>query len=267
VHFIRELDEYFSLRKTPEKLRLPLVFRSISDHFAKQWTLTAYGQLRTYDDFKRAFTELLWDSTRQYEIRCRVYQDRYDYRSEESFSEHYIRYANMASMLSPAMSEQDLLGAMVTHYELKIQACLLSANVKSTQEALAVLTKLQSLENLKDQYRTPRRDFEHQDKTRRTPRGPPSDRIGNRRPNGNVQVRHVRRDNRDRNPRGNPLRDSRTNQARKDSFGGQGRADDANDRQLNASAQDFVPFGTLRRHDSQLPNMTHDGGRSGVSNA
>jgi hypothetical protein len=142
VHFIRELDEYFSLRKTPEELHLPLVFRSISDPFAKQWMLTAYGQLRSNDDFKRAFTELLWDSTRQSEIWCRVYQDRYDYRSGESFSEHYIRYANMACMLSPAMSDQDLLGAIVTHYEPRIPACLISANIKSTQEALAVLNQI-----------------------------------------------------------------------------------------------------------------------------
>jgi hypothetical protein len=137
VHFIRELDEYFSLRKTPEELHLPLVFRAVSDPFVKQWMLTAYRQLRSYDDFKRAFTELLWDSTRQSEIRCRVYQDRFDYRSGESFSEHYIRYANMASMLTPAMSDHDLIGAMITHYEPRIQAWLIRANVKSTQEALA----------------------------------------------------------------------------------------------------------------------------------
>jgi hypothetical protein len=31
VHFVRELDEYFTPRKTPEELRLPLVFRAISD--------------------------------------------------------------------------------------------------------------------------------------------------------------------------------------------------------------------------------------------
>ena len=93
------------------------------------------------------------------------------------------------------------------------------------------------------------------------------DSAGNGRPNGNVRVRHVSRDNRDRNHRDNPSRDSRTNQGRGDSFGGQGRVNDANDRQLNASIQDFVPFGTLRRHDSQLPNMTHDGGRSGTLKA
>jgi len=114
--------------------------------------LTAYGQLRSYDDIKRAFKELLWDSTRQSEIRCRVYQDRYDYRSGKCFSENYIWYTNMASMLSPVMSDQGLLGDIVTYYEPRIQACLISAKVNSTQETLAVLTKLQSLENLKDQY-------------------------------------------------------------------------------------------------------------------
>jgi hypothetical protein len=62
----------------------------------------------------------------------------------EILSKHYVRYANMASILSPAMSDLDLLGAMITHYKPRIQNCLISANLKSTQEALAFLTKLQS---------------------------------------------------------------------------------------------------------------------------
>jgi predicted component of type VI protein secretion system len=68
----------------------------------------------------------------------------------------------MASMFSPAMSYQDLLNAMITHYEPRIEACLISANLKSTQEALAVLSKLQSLEKSRDPYRPARRDFESQ---------------------------------------------------------------------------------------------------------
>ena len=94
-------------------------------------------------------------------------------------------------------------------------------------------------------------------------RGPPSDSAGNRRPNGGLQMRHIRRDNRDRNPRGNPLRDSQTNQGQINSFGGQGRPDDGTDPQLSA----FVPCSTLRYNDSQLPNMTHSGGRIGDLNA
>jgi hypothetical protein len=36
VHLIRELDEYFTLKRTPKELCLPLVFCSISDPFSKQ---------------------------------------------------------------------------------------------------------------------------------------------------------------------------------------------------------------------------------------
>ena len=93
--------------------------------------------------------------------------------------------------------------------------------------------------------------------------GPPSDSAGNRRPNGGLQMRHIRRDNRDRNPRGNPLRDSQTNHGQRNSFGGQGRPDDCTDPQLST----FVPCSTLRHNDSQLPNMTHGGGRIGDLNA
>jgi hypothetical protein len=109
-------------------------------------------------------------------------------------------------MLSPAMSDQDLLGAMITHYEPRIQDCLISANLKTTQEALAFLTKLQSVENSREQYSSARRDFERQGQNRRIPRDQPGDSAENRRPNSSVQVRHVRRDGRDRNSKGDSLR-------------------------------------------------------------
>ena len=94
------------------------------------------------------------------------------------------------------MSDQDVLGAMVPHNEPRIQACLISAKVKSAQQALAVLAELHSPENSREQYTATRRDFEHRDQTRNTPCGQQIDNAGSRRPNGNVQVRHVRRYNR-----------------------------------------------------------------------
>ena len=66
----------------------------------------------------------------------------------------------------------------------------------------------------------------------------------------------------DRTYRGNQSRDPRTTESQKSFFRGQGRLNDGADPQLNASAQDFVPCGTLRRNDSQLPNMTNDMGRT-----
>jgi len=103
-HFLRELEEYFMLRKTPSELKLPLYFRVIEDPFAKQWFATVYDSVGTYENFKTAFSSLLWGQTRQAQIRSSIYQDRWDKRSDETYAEHYIRYASMSSMLNPPMS-------------------------------------------------------------------------------------------------------------------------------------------------------------------
>jgi hypothetical protein len=108
----------------------------------------------------------------------------------------------MASMLSPVMCDRDLLSALITHYEPRIQTCLISANVKTTQESIAVLAKLHSLENLNETYRTPRREYERKDHAWGTPRGHFGDGTGNHRPNDNMEVRHIRHANWDRNQRG-----------------------------------------------------------------
>jgi hypothetical protein len=42
AHFLRELDEYFAIKKTPNELILPVCFRAIGDRFAKQWFATIY---------------------------------------------------------------------------------------------------------------------------------------------------------------------------------------------------------------------------------
>jgi len=79
--------------------------------------------------------------------------------------------------------------------------------------------------------------------------GQPVDSAGNRRPNGGVQVGHVKSDNRDKNRQGNPPRDPRTNESRRRFFRGQGRPKYGADPELIASAQDFAPYSDLRRND------------------
>jgi len=69
AHFLRELDEYFTLKKTPNELKLPLCFRAIEDPFAKQWFATVYDTVGSYENFKTAFANLLWGQTRQAQIR------------------------------------------------------------------------------------------------------------------------------------------------------------------------------------------------------
>jgi hypothetical protein len=69
---------------------------------------------------------------------------------------HYLRYANLAANLQPAMPEEDLVGALTFHYPIVVQSSLISGNFKTTQDAINLLGKLDTLE-ARDDYRTPGR--------------------------------------------------------------------------------------------------------------
>jgi hypothetical protein len=78
LRFIRNLDQYFSLKRTPEKLRLALVFRAVKEPFAKQWLSSVFDKMKNYGVFKNAFTELLCCPSRQASIRSAIYLDTHD---------------------------------------------------------------------------------------------------------------------------------------------------------------------------------------------
>ena len=68
-------------------------------------------------------------------------------------TEHYVRYASLASNLRPPLTEYDLVTALTSHFSMEIQRAMLAANLKSSQEALVFLGRMQSLENLEEFYR------------------------------------------------------------------------------------------------------------------
>jgi hypothetical protein len=53
---------------------------------------------------------------------------------------------NLAGDLQPPLSEYDLLGTLTAHYAYEVQKCMISANLKSNQEALTLLDKLQDMD-------------------------------------------------------------------------------------------------------------------------
>jgi hypothetical protein len=78
-------------------------------------------------------------------VRCSTYQDRFNKSGDESLSAHFLRYAMVASNLTPKMSELEIIDAIGGHYPNYIQRALLCANVKTIQEALSFLNKLQKM--------------------------------------------------------------------------------------------------------------------------
>jgi hypothetical protein len=82
--------------------------------------------------------------------------------------DHYIRYANLASTLDPPMTKMDLLSAMTSHFETKVQQGLIFCNLQNTQDPLTFLAKYQGLGESRESFRSLRRDCDRRDVSRRT---------------------------------------------------------------------------------------------------
>jgi len=157
----------------------------------KQWFVKIYDTVDTYENFNTAFANLLWGQTRQAQTRCSIYQDRWNRRNEETYAEHYNRYASMASMLNPPLSEEDLVGVIIGHFPPEVQNGMVCGNLKTTQEALAFLSKMRGLETTRLQHTRPRLDYEERDGNPKPSRGRADD-ATNREGRGNPQTRNAR---------------------------------------------------------------------------
>jgi hypothetical protein len=198
-------------------------------------------------------------------MRCSIYQDRWDKRNYETYAEHYIRYASMASMLNPPLSEEDLVGAMVSIFLPEVQNGIICGNLKTTQEALAFLSKIQALEVTRQQHRRPRRDYEERDAKAKPSRGRTDD-AANREDRDNAETRNVRRI---RSPRDHT--DSRRQSPRR--FG-RNRESSSWERSrwperhsLKPRAQDFEPRANNREGVTNPPGRGQDPGHGDVLNA
>jgi hypothetical protein len=102
---------------------------------------------------------------------------------------HYLKYANLAENFQPAMSEEDLVGALTSHYPIVVQRSLISGNIKTTQNAINLLGKLDALEARGD-YRNPRQNSEKHDASRRPQYNPRVNRTDRNQRDG-VRVQYV----------------------------------------------------------------------------
>jgi len=95
---------------------------------------------------KHFFSKFLWNSPTQSRIRCSIYQNKFTRQDGESMKSQYLRYANLATNFQPATSEEDLVGALTSHYPVAIQRSLISGHIKTTQYVIHLLGKPDALE-------------------------------------------------------------------------------------------------------------------------
>jgi hypothetical protein len=232
-----------------------LVFRSVQEPFAKQWLSSSFEKLKSNDEFNRGFTELLWNPSRQANIRSSIYLDKYNPYSGESYMDHYIRYANLTSALDPPMTDIDFLSALTPHFEPRIQQSLICGNFQNTHDTLAFLAKHQGLGQNRDSFRSPRQDYDRRDVSRRKQED--SNRDERQRDRGNnVNVRYSGRQTDQRGGRYNS--GYRINQNGRNYNGrAQGRMEENETSRLNPTAPRFDPRVEGHRLEEILVETIH----------
>ena len=129
-HFIRDPHQYFNLRQTPEELRLPLVFRAIQEPFAKQWLSTSLDKLKGYDEFKKTFTELLWNYVITQDVRENHKREE---RKGRTWSQSLVRYLGCLFLCfnSVSYSWLGLLGdKALEHWNSELNNTILSVDIR-----------------------------------------------------------------------------------------------------------------------------------------
>jgi len=163
--------------------------------------------------------------------------------------DHYIRYANLASTLDPPMTEMELLSAMTSHFEPRVQQGLICWNFKNSQDALAFLFKFQGLGESRESFRLPRRDYDRRDVSRGTQNNQNRDERQRDRRN-NVNMRYVRRQTGRRN-RGYSTPHQDYEDGRNFNGCAQGRVGEIETSRLNTTTPRFNP-----RDDRPLAGKT-----------
>jgi hypothetical protein len=216
--------------------------------FAQNWVSSEYHKLDSYQGFKSQFSKLFWKELEQARVRCNIYQGKYDRNEGESMTEHYVRYDSLAANLQPPLTEYDLVTALTSHSSMEIKRAMLAANLRSSQEALTFLGRMQSL--LNSQRFCKKRKQNVRDFEKKQPRG--RDQGGG---NGYCEiprdVRHVRYGYRQNNP-GHQYRQN-TSVRRRNYPADRGNTRQTNE--LNPHMPEFQPRDRDGRQRSEQTNM------------
>jgi hypothetical protein len=144
---LKQLEQYFDLKKIPQSHRLVVACKSVVGGLPRQWLEAISDKFQNYEDFRQAFVNTWWSPSQQSLEKCKLYQDKYDPSTGISFSAHFIKYAKTAAYLEPKPTESEVIEAIRYHFPTRIQRILLSTKLNTIGEAVEFLKRLDILEN------------------------------------------------------------------------------------------------------------------------
>jgi hypothetical protein len=146
VFHLRRLDEFIKFKSVPKALQLAVAYRSVTGLMSRQWVETVSWNLKDYDEFKRDFLKTWWSVSRQSLVKCSLYQGKYNRSSNLSLSGYFLKHATMASYLDPRPSDIEIIEAIRYHYPIGVQRAMISNQLKTIEETLHLLKKVEAME-------------------------------------------------------------------------------------------------------------------------
>ena len=74
VHFLKDLDEYLKLKSGNEHLKLTLVSISLTEEFAKNWSIATKEHISSYEELIRTFLDQFWSKESQSDARSQIHR-------------------------------------------------------------------------------------------------------------------------------------------------------------------------------------------------
>jgi hypothetical protein len=177
VYHLKQLEEFMKLRRVQKEFQLPLAYKSITGTLGKQWVETIHKNINDYESFKEAFLKTWWSDSQQNLVKCNLYQGKYHRQDNLSLSGYFLKYATLASYLQPRISDSEFVEAIRFHFPVGIQKVMLSTQVRSINETLQLLKRLEALEN-QDYYGKPNAQYSTPQHRRRTNYQPQNQGVG-----------------------------------------------------------------------------------------
>jgi hypothetical protein len=125
---VNALIEFLQVKNIPPLLHLAVARRSLHGISVITWGDAIWDELKTFEDFRKAFLDKFWSLPRQAKVRLQIYQDKHDPRGAVNYCDHLMTYAVKAKYLEPPMSNFELLNALKEHYPIGVKRRGLSPN-------------------------------------------------------------------------------------------------------------------------------------------
>jgi hypothetical protein len=139
--------EFLQIKKIPPLLHLAVARRSLRGMSVTTWGDAIWDELKTFEDFRKAFLNKFWGLPRQAKVRLQIYQDKHDPRGAVNYYDHLMTYAVKAKYLEPPMPNLELLNALKEHYPIGVKQAWIVAKPRTLQDAAEFLSDVMSLEH------------------------------------------------------------------------------------------------------------------------